>query len=181
MEHWQERDESDGATRALPADVTKASFAGQSPPRPRLTLNVGITGHRATVLPAGVADLLGPVVDEVFRKLRDATERLHVTEAAIFDSASPQLRLHTPLATGADQVAADGARAPPHGSGPMWFAIPSSQWSGLSPPTPCQSPGALPRFPVLSGGGAFERQAELEPRRSAPELRHRKAEESIEG
>ena len=30
-------------------------------------------------------------------------------------------------------------------------------------------------------GGAFERQAELEPRRSAPELRHRKAEESIEG
>ena len=111
MEHWQERDESDGATRALPADVTRASFAGQSPPRPRLTLNVGITGHRATVLPAGVADLLGPVVDEVFRKLRDATERLHVTEAAIFDSASPQLRLHTPLATGADQVAADGARA----------------------------------------------------------------------
>jgi CPA2 family monovalent cation:H+ antiporter-2 len=30
-------------------------------------------------------------------------------------------------------------------------------------------------------GGVFERQAELEPRRSAPELRHRKAEESIEG
>lgn len=111
MEHWQERDETSGALRAMPAAVTVPSFTGHTPPRPRLTLNVGITGHRATVLPPGVADLLGPVVDEVFRQLRDATERLHASERAIFDQAPPQLRLHTPLATGADQVAADGARA----------------------------------------------------------------------
>ena len=97
------------ATR--PSAIVEPSFAGLNPPRPRLTLNVGITGHRATVLPEGVADLLGPVVDEVFRRLRDATLRLQSAEVDLFDSAPPQLRLHTPLASGADQVAADGARA----------------------------------------------------------------------
>ena len=91
--------------------ILEPSFAGLHPPRPRLTLNVGITGHRATVLPEGVADLLSPVVDEVFRKLRDATLRLQAAEADLFDTSPPQLRLHTPLASGADQVAADGAQA----------------------------------------------------------------------
>jgi hypothetical protein len=55
--------------------------------------------------------LLGPVVEDVFRKLRDGAMRLHSVEAELFDAAEPQLRLHTPLATGADQVAANGARA----------------------------------------------------------------------
>ena len=100
---------AEAATRS--AAIAEPSFTGLYPPRPRLTLNVGITGHRATVLPEGVADLLGPVVDDVFRNLRDAALRLHSAEAALFDSALPHLRLHTPLATGADQVAADGARA----------------------------------------------------------------------
>ena len=100
------------ATVAAPYSATTGpSFTGVHPPRPRLTLNVGITGHRATVLPSGVAEPLGPVVEEVFRRLSEATHRLHSVEAALFDSAPPRLRLHTPLATGADQVAADGARA----------------------------------------------------------------------
>lgn len=94
-----------------PRPVLQIAKAGLHPPKPRLTLNVGITGHRATVLPAGVADLLGPVVEDVFRRLRDATRHLHSVEKVLFDAAQPQLRLHTPLATGADQVAADGARA----------------------------------------------------------------------
>lgn len=81
------------------------------PPRPRLTLNVGITGHRATLLPPHVIQQLAPSVDEVFQQLRAAATRLHDAEAAIFDSAGPQLRLHTPLATGADQLAAQSARA----------------------------------------------------------------------
>ena len=105
-------DESSAAeTVVRTAAIAEPSFTGLYPPRPRLTLNVGITGHRATVLPEGVADLLGPVVDEVFSKLREAALRLHAAEGALFDSAPPHLRLHTPLATGADQVAADGARA----------------------------------------------------------------------
>ena len=56
-------DESSAAETAVrTAAIAEPSFTGLYPPRPRLTLNVGITGHRATVLPDGVADLLGPVV-----------------------------------------------------------------------------------------------------------------------
>ena len=80
------------------------------PPRPRLTLNVGITGHRATQLSPTVIAELGPSVDDVFRQLRAAAQRLHDSESAIFDPAPAQLRLHTPLATGADQLAARSAR-----------------------------------------------------------------------
>lgn len=81
------------------------------PPRPRLTLNVGITGHRATLLPPSVIQQLAPSVDEVFRQLRAAALRLHEAEEAIFAEGSVDLRLHTPLATGADQLAARSARA----------------------------------------------------------------------
>ena len=81
------------------------------PPRPRLALNVGITGHRATLLAPSVIQELAPSVDEVFRQLRAAALRLHDAEAAIFDAGSIELRLHTPLATGADQLAAQSARA----------------------------------------------------------------------
>ena len=40
-----------------------------------------------------------------------ATEQLHGEETTIFAPAPPLLRLHTPLATGADQIAASSARA----------------------------------------------------------------------
>lgn len=81
------------------------------PPRPRLTLNVGITGHRASILPPALIDELVPVVDEVFRELAAGMHRLHERERTLFDPAPPRLRLHTPLASGADQLAARSARA----------------------------------------------------------------------
>lgn len=80
------------------------------PPRPRLTLNVGITGHRASILPAALISKLAPVADDVFRNLREASERLHLSEKELFDRSPPTLRLHTPLASGADQLAATSAR-----------------------------------------------------------------------
>jgi len=81
------------------------------PPRPRLTLNVGITGHRAAILPGPVLGTLRPFVEEVFRNLREAALRIHQEETEIFDRAPAKLRLHSPLASGADQLAADSARA----------------------------------------------------------------------
>ena len=84
---------------------------GDHPPRPRLALNVAITGHRSTRLPADAVPRLRPFVDEVFARLRAATEQLHREEPVIFAPDPPQLRLHTPLATGADQVAATSAQA----------------------------------------------------------------------
>ena len=90
--------------REAPPEVSR------HPPRPRLTLNLCITGHRAQVLPEPVIAMVQPIVDGIFRELRDATMRLHDAETAIFDAATPLLRLHTPLASGADQVGARSAR-----------------------------------------------------------------------
>ncbi len=84
---------------------------GPHPPRPRMTLNVGITGHRASVLPDGASDPLERVVDEVFSNLKRAVQRLHDSSRKLFTADPPILRLHTPLATGADQLAATSARA----------------------------------------------------------------------
>lgn len=86
-------------------------MTGIHPPRPRLALNVGITGHRASILPTELIQPLRAAVDEVFHRLLRAAERLHDEERLLFDEGSPLLRLHTPLATGADQLAAESARA----------------------------------------------------------------------
>lgn len=81
------------------------------PPRPRLTLNVGITGHRAVILSDSALAKIRPFVEDVFLKLRDATLQIHGDEASIFSRAPAKLRLHSPLASGADQLAAESARA----------------------------------------------------------------------
>jgi len=95
----------------LAASVEADENLGRHPPRPRLALNVGITGHRASILPAGALDVLRPTVDRVFSDLREAALRLYAASDDLFSTDPPILRLHTPLATGADQLAADSARA----------------------------------------------------------------------
>ncbi|HET9812771.1 MAG TPA: hypothetical protein VFP57_03820 [Sphingomicrobium sp.] len=79
-------------------------------PKP-IVLNVGITGHRAGALTAPLVRTLRPVVFTVFRELRDATLKLQQAEDALCSATEAQLRLHTPLATGADQIAAICARS----------------------------------------------------------------------
>ena len=44
-------------------------LVGRHPPRPRLALNIGITGHRAALLPEGAYEALRPLVDRVFEGL----------------------------------------------------------------------------------------------------------------
>jgi hypothetical protein len=84
--------------------------AGALVPRP-IVLNVGVTGHRAGVLTAPLVRSLRPVVFTVFRQLREATLRLQQQEDFFCSSTAAELRLHTPLATGADQLAATCARS----------------------------------------------------------------------
>ena len=79
--------------------------AGSHPPKPVLTLNVGITGHRATLLSAEIIAALAPVVEEIFQDLRAGLRALYREEGGIFADAPPVMRLHTPIATGADQLA----------------------------------------------------------------------------
>jgi hypothetical protein len=63
------------------------------------------------VLTAPLVRTLRPVVYTVFRQLRDATLRLQESETLFCSSTAAELRLHTPLATGADQIAAICARS----------------------------------------------------------------------
>jgi len=79
-------------------------------PKP-IVLNVGITGHRAAALTAPVLRALDPVVDKVFRKLRKATLKIQKSEHAFCSVTPAELRLHTALASGADQIAAKWARS----------------------------------------------------------------------
>lgn len=79
-------------------------------PKP-IVLNVGITGHRAGVLTAPLVRTLRPVVFTIFRELRDATVRLQEADEMFCSATAARLTLHTPLASGADQIAAICARS----------------------------------------------------------------------
>ena len=85
-------------------------MTGPAAPKP-IVVNVGVTGHRAGVLTAPLVRTLRPVVYTVFRQLRDATLRLQQSEDSFCSSTAARLYLHTPLATGADQIAAICARS----------------------------------------------------------------------
>ena len=83
-----------------------------APLRPRpIVLNVGITGHRAGALNAPLVRTLRPTVYTLFKELREATLRLQQAEEAFCSETEATLRLHTAIATGADQIAAICARS----------------------------------------------------------------------
>lgn len=81
-----------------------------APPKP-IILNVGVTGHRAGALTAPLVRRLRPIVFTIFQQLREATLKLQESESAFCSLTEAQLRLHTALATGADQIAAICARS----------------------------------------------------------------------
>jgi hypothetical protein len=76
-----------------------------------VVLNVGITGHRSGMLTASLVRTLRPIVFTVFRQLHEATLRLQESEPSLPSDAETRFRLHTALATGADQIAAICARS----------------------------------------------------------------------
>jgi len=96
-------------SRSRSAPPRHPELATQAP-RP-IVLNVGITGHRAGALTAPLVRSLRPTVYAVFRQLREATLRLRDSEEEFCSETDADLRLHTPLATGADQIAAICARS----------------------------------------------------------------------
>ncbi|HEX5258690.1 MAG TPA: hypothetical protein VFW35_07905, partial [Sphingomicrobium sp.] len=85
-------------------------LAETAAPKP-IVLNIGVTGHRAGALTAPLVRSLRPVVYTIFRELREATLRLQEAEDALCSETAAQLLLHTPLASGADQIAAICARS----------------------------------------------------------------------
>ncbi len=84
---------------------------GTHPPRPRLTLRIGITGHR----PGGdrFAPAQLPAIEQVIGILladvKSALQRVQQNHADLFAAEPPLLRLVSPLAEGADRAAARAA------------------------------------------------------------------------
>lgn len=70
---------------------------------PRPTLGVGVTGHRAVRMDPEMIASLAPALDAVTSALRDAADRY-------LEHRRGELWLHTALATGADQAAAESGR-----------------------------------------------------------------------
>jgi hypothetical protein len=85
------------------------SLAAAMPPRVPLVLSVGVTGHRAQFLDdhdqAGLRDR----VRDALRLIADAGAALLERERACFAAGPPGLRFVSPLADGADQIAAEVA------------------------------------------------------------------------
>ena len=81
-----------------------------APPRVPLALALGVTGHRP--------DLIGDQSEAIERRLallfddvRGAIDRVVASDARLFAPAAPRIHLVTPLAEGADQIAARVALA----------------------------------------------------------------------
>ena len=81
------------------------------PTRSPIVLNVGITGHRAHMLGERCNGALQCVLDQVFRELREATLKVQLLDDGFCSVTPAELRLHTALASGSDQLAAKSARS----------------------------------------------------------------------
>jgi hypothetical protein len=77
-----------------------------NPPRPRLNLSVGITGHRPPILDDDAEAMVRPWLRQVLVGLAHATAQLRNAYPGLFDEAAFVPRFVSPLAEGADQVAA---------------------------------------------------------------------------
>ncbi|MCK9398016.1 MAG: hypothetical protein M0Q44_20815 [Methylobacter sp.] len=82
------------------------------PKKPRLALQVGVTGHRPCRLPVDSGDLKVRIA-ETLQTIAQAYREFAATADAqtAYDAESPALRLLSPLAEGADRIAAVGGLA----------------------------------------------------------------------
>lgn len=76
------------------------------PPRPKLNLSVGITGHRPPILDDQAEAMVQPLLTDVLKALAEATAELGTLHPDLFDYAPFVPRFVSPLAEGADQFGA---------------------------------------------------------------------------
>ncbi len=77
------------------------------PPRPELALTLGITGHRRIVGEDRLA--LASALDRLFADIASKMVKIGQAHPTVFASTTPALTLVSPLAEGADQLAAEAA------------------------------------------------------------------------
>ena len=87
----------------------EVSPPARGPPRLPLVLSVGVTGHRADMLPPGSLSALRSRLRDILVLIADAGAALLERERECFASDPPRMRFVSPIADGADQIAAEVA------------------------------------------------------------------------
>jgi hypothetical protein len=77
------------------------------PPKPRLTLRIGITGHRPNKLDANIVPRLRQQITAVFAAIEQAATRIRADADGFYADDPPALRLISGFAQGADQLAVE--------------------------------------------------------------------------
>lgn len=84
------------------------------PPRPPFALSLGVTGHRSASLGENIDDVASRI-DEVVREITAAASELFAANTNWFAEGAPRFSIVSPLADGADQIAAKAATANGYG------------------------------------------------------------------
>jgi hypothetical protein len=79
------------------------------PPALPFVFSAGVTGHRGDAIPEGSVEALTERLRSVLAKLADAAAAVHREEAEFFSAEPARLLFVSPLADGADQIAAEAA------------------------------------------------------------------------
>jgi hypothetical protein len=76
----------------------------EPPGRPRLTVNIGVTGHRS--LPDANLYLLQEQLSRIFDAVDHVCQKIFADSGILYDPRPPLIRLLSPLAEGSDRIAA---------------------------------------------------------------------------
>ena len=93
--------------QAVPASNRDNDSKRVSPPRARLALRVGVTGHRLNKLQSADIKLLRAQIRTALQFLKTTTSRLHTEAAGDYSPEPPVLRVISPLAEGSDRFVAE--------------------------------------------------------------------------
>jgi hypothetical protein len=91
------------------AEDVADGFARPRPPPVPFVLAVGVTGHRAEVLAEGTVPVLRKRIRDVLEEIARSGRALLDAERNCFAALEPRLRFVSPIADGADQIAAEVA------------------------------------------------------------------------
>jgi hypothetical protein len=86
--------------------MTPPSPTLRHPPKPRLTVRVGVTGHRPNKLDHAAVARVERQLPLVFQAIEDAASRILRENAAFLADELPAIRLVCGFAEGVDQMAA---------------------------------------------------------------------------
>jgi TIR domain/Protein of unknown function (DUF4231) len=97
--------------RLASADIRFPGTTSPVPPKPKLTLSIGVIGHRPDRLAHGDLDHINSEVERVIDLIVHEVDVVHRRYKEVFRDAKPQLCVVSALAEGADRIVAKAAIA----------------------------------------------------------------------